>query len=44
VEARCDIPTWFFLGLAMPAWNAIFSFLIAGTAIFLLRNPDAQKS
>ena len=32
------------LGLALPAWNAIFSFLIAGAAIVLLRNPDAQKS
>lgn len=44
VEARCDIPTWFFLGLALPAWNAIFSFVIAGAAIFFLRDPDAQKA
>jgi disulfide bond formation protein DsbB len=43
VEARCDLPVYI-LGLVFPAWNAIFSFLIAGTAIFLLRNPDAQKS
>ena len=43
-EVRCDIPTWFFLGLALPAWNAIFSFLIAGAAIFFLRSPDAQKA
>ncbi len=41
--ASCGIPTWFFLGLALPAWNAIFSFLIAGAAIFVLREPDAQK-
>jgi disulfide bond formation protein DsbB len=41
-EVRCDIPTWFFLGLALPAWNAILSFLIAGLAAFALtRKPDA---
>lgn len=42
--ARCDIPTWFFLGLALPAWNAIFSFLFAGAAIFVLRKPDAPQA
>ena len=36
---RCDVPTWFFLGLALPAWNAIFSFLIAVAAIFAVRKP-----
>lgn len=43
-QVRCDIPTWFFLGLALPAWNAIFSFLIAGAAIFALRNPDVAQA
>ncbi len=33
---RCDVPTWFFLGLALPAWNAILSFAIAGVAAFSL--------
>jgi len=36
VEVRCDVPTWFFLGLALPAWNAIFSLLIAGTSAVML--------
>jgi disulfide bond formation protein DsbB len=36
VEVRCDVPTWFFLGLALPAWNAIFSLLVAGTSAVML--------
>jgi disulfide bond formation protein DsbB len=41
-EVRCDVLTWFFLGLALPAWNAILSFLIAGLAAFALtRKTDA---
>jgi disulfide bond formation protein DsbB len=24
-ETACDVPTWWFLGLALPAWNAILS-------------------
>ncbi len=24
-EVACDVPTWWFLGLALPAWNAIIS-------------------
>jgi disulfide bond formation protein DsbB len=36
-EARCDIPTWFLFGLALPAYNAIFSFLIAGAGAMLLK-------
>ena len=24
-EIACDVPTWWFLGLALPAWNAILS-------------------
>ena len=44
-EVRCDIPTWFFLGLALPAWNAIFAFLIAGLAIFaLMGKADAPQA
>ena len=33
---RCDVMTWFFLGLALPAWNAILSFAIAAAAAFAL--------
>jgi disulfide bond formation protein DsbB len=43
-EVSCNVATWFFLGLPMPAWNAIFSFLIAGTAIFVLRKPDDTQA
>ena len=42
-EVPCNIPTWFFLGLALPAWNAIFSFLIAGAAIFVLAKNAPQE-
>ncbi|HMH65731.1 MAG TPA: disulfide bond formation protein B [Rhizomicrobium sp.] len=39
---RCDIATWFLFGLALPAYNAIASFLIAGTGAFLMsRKRDA---
>jgi len=42
---RCDIPTWFFLGLAMPAWNAIISFTLAIWAlVMLVRGGDAEKA
>ena len=42
---RCDIPTWFFLGLAMPAWNAIISFVLAiGALVVLVRSGDAEKA
>ncbi len=40
-EASCDVPTWFLFGLALPAYNAIFAFLIAGTGIFLLSRKHA---
>ncbi len=33
---QCDVVTWSLLGLSLAAYNAIFSFLIAGTASFLL--------
>ena len=38
---RCDVPTWFLFGLALPAYNAIFSFVIAGTGAFLLSRKHA---
>jgi disulfide bond formation protein DsbB len=39
---RCDIPTWFLFGLALPAYNAIFSFLVSGLgALLLSRKHDA---
>jgi len=41
--ASCNIPVYV-LGLVFPAWNAIFSFLIAGAAIFVLEKPDAAQS
>ena len=37
----CDVPTWFLFGLAMPAYNALLSFFIAGTGLFLLRRNHA---
>jgi disulfide bond formation protein DsbB len=43
VEARCDMPVYI-LGLLFPTWNVIFSFLIAGAAIFFLRNPPPSSS
>ncbi len=43
VEARCDVPVYV-LGLVMPAWNALFSFLIAGIAVFALGRPDATQA
>jgi disulfide bond formation protein DsbB len=43
--ASCSLPTWFFLGLALPAWNVIFSFLIAGSAIVaLMRGNNAPQA
>lgn len=38
---RCDMATWFLFGLALPTYNAIFSFLIAGTGAFLLSRKHA---
>ena len=38
---RCDVATWFLFGLALPAYNAIFSLLIAGTGAFLLSRKHA---
>ena len=38
-EISCDVPTWWFLGLALPAWNAILS--LGGAtigAILLVKN------
>lgn len=33
---RCDVPNWLLFGLSLAAYNAIFSFLLAGLGIFLL--------
>jgi disulfide bond formation protein DsbB len=39
---RCDVPTWFLFGLALPAYNAVFSFLIAGLGgLALLKAKNA---
>ena len=44
-QVRCDVPTWFFLGLAMPAWNAILSFATAAAAVFVLaRGGNATQA
>jgi disulfide bond formation protein DsbB len=40
-EVSCDVPTWFLFGLALPAYNAIFAFLIAGMGAFLLSRKHA---
>ena len=43
-EVLCNIPIYI-LGLVFPAWNAIFSFLIAIVAIVLMmRKPDAAQA
>jgi disulfide bond formation protein DsbB len=43
-EVRCDVPVYV-LGMVMPAWNALISFLIAGAAIFaLIRGSNAEKA
>jgi disulfide bond formation protein DsbB len=36
-ETACDVPTWFYMGLALPAWNAIISLAaaLAGATILL---------
>ena len=33
----CDVPTWWFLGLALPAWNAILSLGAAALGALTLR-------
>ncbi|HEY4077707.1 MAG TPA: disulfide bond formation protein B [Rhizomicrobium sp.] len=40
-EVRCDIPTWFLFGLALPAYNAIFSLAAAafGTLLMMKSRP-----
>ena len=35
-EIACDVPTWWFLGLALPAWNALLSLCGALVGTFLL--------
>jgi disulfide bond formation protein DsbB len=41
-EVRCDVPVYV-LGLVFPAWNLLFSFLIAGAAIFALMKNAPQS-
>jgi len=36
-EVACDVPTWFLFGLALPAYNAIFSLGAAAFGLLLLK-------
>ncbi len=36
-QVSCNAVTWSLFGLSLAAYNAVFSFLIAGTGAFLLR-------
>jgi disulfide bond formation protein DsbB len=36
-EIACDVPTWFLFGLALPAYNAIFSLGAAALGLLLLK-------
>lgn len=36
-EVACDVPTWFLFGLALPAYNAIFSLAAAAVGLLLLK-------
>ena len=38
-EIACDVPTWWFLGLALPAWNAIICLgsALVGTILLVKR-------
>jgi disulfide bond formation protein DsbB len=36
-EVACDVPTWFLFGLALPAYNAIFSLGAAALGLLLLK-------
>ena len=40
-EVSCNVVTWSLFGLSLAAYNAIFSFLIAGTGAFLLSRKHA---
>ena len=40
-EVSCNAVTWSLFGLSLAAYNAVFSFLIAGTGAFLLRRNHA---
>jgi disulfide bond formation protein DsbB len=40
-EVSCNAVTWSLFGLSLAAYNAIFSFLIAGTGAFLLSRKHA---
>ena len=40
-EVSCNAVTWSLFGLSLAAYNALFSFLIAGAGILLLGRKDA---
>ena len=40
-EISCNVATWSLFGLSLAAYNALASFLIAGTGTFLLRRNRA---
>jgi disulfide bond formation protein DsbB len=40
-QVSCNAVTWSLFGLSLAGYNAIFSFLIAGTGAFLLRRKHA---
>ncbi len=40
-EVSCNVATWSLFGLSLAAYNALASFLIAGTGTFLLRRNRA---
>jgi disulfide bond formation protein DsbB len=40
-EVSCNAVTWSLFGLSLAAYNAMVSFLIAGTGLFLLRRNNA---
>ena len=40
-QVSCNVVTWSLFGLSLAGYNAIFSFLIAGTGAFLLSRKHA---
>jgi hypothetical protein len=40
-QVSCNAVTWSLFGLSLAAYNALFSFLIAGTGAFLLSREHA---
>lgn len=39
---RCDAAAWTLFGVSMAGYNALFSTLIGGTALWLLRKPSTR--